>query len=107
MTTFGSPTSPLHEDEDEEASTSTINNYMINTSRIDVTLPPSLPTPRSNLTSCCGEKKNSPPESDYLTHVAPFARQAILREGDLLFMSPGWWHALKSLETSFGVSIWF
>lgn len=40
-------------------------------------------------------------------HVVPQAMCACLEPGDLLFFPPGWWHALRSEETSFSVSMWF
>ncbi|EKM55939.1 uncharacterized protein PHACADRAFT_144885 [Phanerochaete carnosa HHB-10118-sp] len=40
-------------------------------------------------------------------HVVPRAMCATLEPGDLLFFPPGWWHAMRSEETSFSVSMWF
>ena len=40
-------------------------------------------------------------------HVVPHAMCATLNPGDLLFFPPGWWHAMRSEETSFSVSMWF
>ncbi|KIP04791.1 hypothetical protein PHLGIDRAFT_180363 [Phlebiopsis gigantea 11061_1 CR5-6] len=40
-------------------------------------------------------------------HVVPHAMCATLEPGDLLFFPPGWWHAMRSEETSFSVSMWF
>lgn len=40
-------------------------------------------------------------------HVVPRAVCATLEPGDLLFFPPGWWHAMRSEETSFSVSMWF
>jgi lysine-specific demethylase 8 len=39
--------------------------------------------------------------------VAPHAISATLEPGDLLFFPPGWWHAMRSEEKSFSVSMWF
>lgn len=39
--------------------------------------------------------------------VVPEALSATLEPGDVLFFPPGWWHAMRSEETSFSVSIWF
>ncbi|KAG1441638.1 hypothetical protein G6F56_011389 [Rhizopus delemar] len=33
--------------------------------------------------------------------------ECILTEGDILYIPPKWWHFVKSLETSFNVSLWF
>ncbi|KAH9948094.1 hypothetical protein B0H21DRAFT_735346 [Amylocystis lapponica] len=35
------------------------------------------------------------------------AMDATLEAGDLLFFPPGWWHAMRTEETSFSVSMWF
>ena len=69
-------------------------------------------------------RSSSEQSSAFEKHVQPKAMQAVLQEGDLLFMPPKfvdrrhihlaklkqrprWWHSLKSLERSFSVSIWF
>jgi lysine-specific demethylase 8 len=39
--------------------------------------------------------------------VVPNAFSAVLEPGDLLFFPPGWWHAMRSEEKSFSVSMWF
>jgi ribosomal protein L16 Arg81 hydroxylase len=39
--------------------------------------------------------------------VVPHAFSATLEPGDLLFFPPGWWHAMRSEEKSFSVSMWF
>ena len=39
--------------------------------------------------------------------AVPEALSAILEPGDVLFFPPGWWHAMRSEETSFSVSMWF
>ncbi|KAG5646695.1 hypothetical protein DXG03_002685 [Asterophora parasitica] len=44
---------------------------------------------------------------DFWTHVVPKATSAVLKPGDLLYIPPGWWHAMRSEETSFSVSMWF
>ncbi|KAI8347336.1 hypothetical protein BD560DRAFT_411108 [Blakeslea trispora] len=33
--------------------------------------------------------------------------ECILKEGQVLYIPPKWWHYVKSLETSFSVSLWF
>lgn len=40
-------------------------------------------------------------------NVVPHAMSVTLEPGDLLFFPPGWWHAMRSEETSFSVSMWF
>ena len=42
----------------------------------------------------------------FWTHVAPRAMRATLGPGDVLLFPPGWWHAMRSEETSFSVSMW-
>ena len=37
----------------------------------------------------------------------PEAMSATIEPGDVLFFPPGWWHAMRSEEMSFSVSIWF
>lgn len=44
---------------------------------------------------------------NFWTHVVPNAMSAVLAPGDLLFIPPGWWHAMRSETTSFSVSMWF
>ena len=39
--------------------------------------------------------------------AVPEALSTTLEPGDILFFPPGWWHAMKSEEMSFSVSIWF
>lgn len=43
----------------------------------------------------------------FVEHVVPEAICVTLEAGDLLFFPPAWWHALRSEETSFSVSMWF
>ncbi|KAI0693005.1 Clavaminate synthase-like protein [Cerioporus squamosus] len=44
---------------------------------------------------------------DFWSHAVPSAMSVTLEPGDLLFFPPGWWHAMRSEETSFSVSMWF
>ncbi len=39
--------------------------------------------------------------------AVPEALSTTLEPGDVLFFPPGWWHAMRSEEMSFSVSIWF
>lgn len=69
----GAPVAP-NENECEE-STSTASSYMTNTSQVDVSL--------------AVDSKELATFSKYVKNVVPVAQQAILKEGDLLFMPPG------------------
>ena len=40
-------------------------------------------------------------------HAVPEALTATLEPGDVLFFPPGWWHAMRSEDMSFSVSMWF
>ncbi|KAI9456655.1 Clavaminate synthase-like protein [Lactarius psammicola] len=40
-------------------------------------------------------------------YAVPEALSATLEPGDVLFFPPGWWHAMRSEEMSFSVSMWF
>jgi hypothetical protein len=62
---------------------------MSNTSRVDVFAPDGTQFPL------------------FTEHVAPHSLGALLEPGDLLYFPPGWWHAMRSEETSFSVSMWF
>ena len=44
---------------------------------------------------------------EFLPRVVPHALSATLCPGDLLYLPPGWWHAMRSEKTSFSVSMWF
>ncbi|KAH9977358.1 hypothetical protein BGW80DRAFT_1473248 [Lactifluus volemus] len=39
--------------------------------------------------------------------AVPEALTATLEPGDVLFFPPGWWHAMRSEDMSFSVSMWF
>lgn len=62
---------------------------MSNTSRVDVFAPDDAKYPL------------------FAERVIPSAMCATLEPGDLLYFPPGWWHAMRSEETSFSVSMWF
>jgi hypothetical protein len=81
--------------------------YMTNTSSLDVTAPPPLLS-LSDSGRLQPTSSSSPPyPPQFVRHVLPHARQAVLEEGDVLVMPPKWWHAMVGLETSFSVSMWF
>lgn len=66
---------------------------MSNTSQVDVFRSP--------------EKDSSDQYPLFHQEVVPQAMYAVLEPGDLLFIPVGWWHAMRSEETSFSVSMWF
>ncbi|THV07959.1 Clavaminate synthase-like protein [Dendrothele bispora CBS 962.96] len=70
----------------------TTNPLMSNTSQVDV------------FSDGNGDREQHP---EFWTEVVPQAICATLASGDLLFVPPGWWHAMRAEETSFSVSMWF
>ncbi|VDC07819.1 unnamed protein product [Peniophora sp. CBMAI 1063] len=44
---------------------------------------------------------------DFWKHAVPLAMHVTLGPGDALSLPPGWWHATRSEETSFSVSMWY
>ncbi|KAI9056931.1 Clavaminate synthase-like protein [Trametes sanguinea] len=71
------------------------NPSMSNTSRVDVF---------ATGDDARGSKDLFP---DFWREVPPMAMQVTLEPGDLLFFPPGWWHAMRSEDMSFSVSMWF
>ncbi|KAI0654792.1 Clavaminate synthase-like protein [Cubamyces menziesii] len=97
------PTTPTHdapsstnEDQPRNPATNHESPSMSNTSRVDVFL-----RSPEELAQC----KDTFP--DFWRKVQPVAMQVTLEPGDLLFFPPGWWHAMRSEEMSFSVSMWF
>ena len=43
----------------------------------------------------------------FVQEVVPHAQHTELHPGDMLFLPPMWWHAMKSTSQSFSVSFWF
>lgn len=72
----------------------TTNPSMSNTSQVDVF-------------DHSAAENDSGSHSGFLEKVIPEAMIATLEPGDLLFFPPGWWHAMRSEEKSFSVSMWF
>lgn len=70
----------------------TINPSMSNTSQVDVF-------------SSIEQSLDAHPQ--FWEKVVPHAVSATLEPGDLLFFPPEWWHAMRSEEKSFSVSMWF
>lgn len=69
---------------------------MSNTSRVDV-FPDTAETEQ-------GSRNEFPA---FWKEVPLKAMCVTLEPGDVLFFPPGWWHAMRSEETSFSVSMWF
>ncbi|KAI0086642.1 Clavaminate synthase-like protein [Irpex rosettiformis] len=82
-----SPADPLSSHSNPAANN--VEPLMSNTSRVDVFAPDDTKYPL------------------FSRHVMPGAMCATLEPGDLLYFPPGWWHAMRSEETSFSVSMWF
>lgn len=78
------------DDHSHNPAANTTSPSMSNTSRIDVFS-----------TSDVAER------AAFNEHVVPHAICTTLEPGDLLFFPPGWWHAMRSEDTSFSVSMWF
>ncbi|OCH89092.1 Clavaminate synthase-like protein [Obba rivulosa] len=71
------------------------NASMSNTSQVDVFSSPD------------GDGTAHRPFPLFWENVVDRAMCATLEPGDLLFFPPGWWHAMRSEEVSFSVSMWF
>ena len=72
------------------------NPLMSNTSRVDVF--PATPH----------ETEASQTEFPLFWDAVPDEASCVtLNPGDLLFFPPGWWHAMRSEDVSFSVSMWF
>ena len=69
------------------------NPSMSNTSQVDV------------FQSCDQDDASAFPL--FRQEAVAHAMSAVLEPGDLLFIPAGWWHAMRSEETSFSVSMWF
>ncbi|EGO21737.1 hypothetical protein SERLADRAFT_474561 [Serpula lacrymans var. lacrymans S7.9] len=73
-----------------------VNPSLSNTSRVDVF-------------PCSAEAESaSRGEFPAFWETTPkYALCATLEPGDMLFFPPGWWHAMRSEDVSFSVSMWF
>ncbi|KAI0792850.1 hypothetical protein C8Q75DRAFT_751680 [Abortiporus biennis] len=61
----------------------------------------------SQLDVFASSETTQPGFPNFWNHVIPEAICVTLNPGDLLFFPPGWWHAMRSEDTSFSVSMWF
>lgn len=98
MYPYGSPDA-VQGDSDQPDSVQ--SQYMTNTTQVDV------------LATCETTKPGVYEDNQtkrfprFFEFVAPVAQQAVLEPGDMLYLPPGWWHALKSLDSAISVSLWF
>lgn len=46
---------------------------------------------------------------DFVAGAFPLSMEAVLKPGDMLFMPPGWWHAMQGEDDRvvWSVSMWF
>jgi Cupin-like domain len=51
-----------------------------------------------------GEGRN---HQEFWNNVVPNAMSATMEPGDMLFLPPGWWHGMRSEDSSISVSMWF
>lgn len=78
-------------DQPHNPAANTTNPSMSNTSRVDV------------FSDSVTDQRDHPL---FWNNAVPHALNATLEAGDLLFFPPGWWHAMRSEEKSFSVSMW-
>jgi lysine-specific demethylase 8 len=83
-------------DKSHNPATNIAEPSMCNTSRVDVF--PNSPE---------AEQASRDTFPDFWKEVPQRAMCMTLAPGDVLFFPPGWWHAMRSEETSFSVSMWF
>jgi len=93
MTPFMYPYPPVttNKSQTHNPAANSINPSMSNTSQVDV----------------FASSANEQGQPLFWEKVVPNAIRATLEPGDLLFFPPGWWHAFRSEEKSFSVSMWF
>ncbi|KDQ59576.1 hypothetical protein JAAARDRAFT_68205 [Jaapia argillacea MUCL 33604] len=90
------PPSSSNQDHPHNPAANTTCPSMSNTSRVDVF---------ANAGVAEEESRRQYPL--FWKHVVPKAMSVTLEPGDILFFPPGWWHALRSEDVSFSVSMWF
>ena len=55
-----------------------------------------------------GKRTVSEPQyPEFWKEMVPRAMSCTLLAGDLLYIPAGWWHGMRSEDTSFSVSMWF
>ena len=90
------PLSPSSTDKSHNPAANTTEPSTSNTSRVDV-FPDTAEAEHAS--------RNDFPV--FWKEVPQRAMCVTLAPGDVLFFPPGWWHAMRSEETSFSVSMWF
>ncbi|KAH7890000.1 hypothetical protein F5I97DRAFT_621915 [Phlebopus sp. FC_14] len=95
MYPYGTPAAGTS-DKSHNPAANTSSPLMSNTSRVDVF--PANPQMKEE------SQKQFPAFWDA---VRDRALSVTLEPGDLLFFPPGWWHAMRSEDVSFSVSMWF
>ena len=88
------PTSPppLSSSRNPSVAVGTTTSMLSNTSRVPIFDPPADSKAKFPL---------------FHQRVVQHALSAVLEPGDMLVFPPGWWHAMRTEETSASVSIWF
>ena len=93
MYAYPPPTTSENNDAARNPAANTVAPSMSNTTRVDV------------FAARGGEDLGEFPE--FWKHAVPLAMHVTLGPGDALLLPPGWWHATRSEETSFSVSMWY
>ncbi|KAF8558526.1 Clavaminate synthase-like protein [Imleria badia] len=86
------PSSPLAPDRSHNPAANATSPLLSNTSQVDVFLETEVSQTAFPL---------------FWDTVPDKASSVTLSPGDLLFFPPGWWHAMRSEDVSFSVSMWF
>jgi ectoine hydroxylase-related dioxygenase (phytanoyl-CoA dioxygenase family) len=92
MYPYPPPASATEDKEPRNPAANSTEPSMNNTSRVDV------------FASAAGGMSEFP---GFMANAVPRAMHATLEPGDALLFPPGWWHAMRSEEKSFSVSMWY
>lgn len=87
-------------DNNDNANSEVVDNYMTNTSKVPILRPIKSPATFEAL------EKDFP---EFFKHVYPESSHALLGPGDLLVFPPGWWHAMSGVGEGpiWSVSMWY
>jgi len=83
------------DDKAHHPAANTVEPLMSNTSQVDVF--------STSMVAAHASKRHRA----FWNEVPEKALSVTLDPGDLLIFPPGWWHAMRSEDVSFSVSIWF